>query len=105
MRPEDVVWICSNNIDPQRDCFFCDEEDQIRYPGIFIDGTMKSAEYDHFERDWPNVIVMDDETIAKVDEKWQHLDLGEFISSPSLNHKPLVLNQGALSYPKFGQKY
>ena len=36
-------------------------------PNIFacigFDGTRKTKEFDDFHRDWPNIIVADDETI------------------------------------------
>jgi 4-hydroxy-3-polyprenylbenzoate decarboxylase len=92
----DVVWIGANNMDPMRDCFLVNREDQVPYPGLFMDGTRKSREFDDFERDWPNVIIMDDETIRAIDQKWDNLGLGPFIPSPSLQYKSLVVNKGAV---------
>ena len=94
--PGTVAWICSNNIDPIRDCFFVHDLNGDPFPCIFIDGTRKTEKFDHFQRDWPNIIVMDDETIAKVDENWEKYQLGPFISSPSLGYKSLVFNLGAM---------
>lgn len=90
-----LVWLLTNNIDPLRDCFFINIDEDNKYSGIFIDGTRKTFEYDHFVRKWPNVIVMDDKTIQNVDEKWIDLGLGKFLTSPSLKYKPLVINEGA----------
>jgi 4-hydroxy-3-polyprenylbenzoate decarboxylase len=87
----DVVWVCGNNIDPMRDCFFC-KMNGADYPALFIDATRKTQEADQFDREWPNVIVMDDETIMKIDKKWLKLGLGDFLPSPSLNYKSLVIN-------------
>ena len=84
----DVAWLGLNNIDPQRDIMIIDE-------AMLIDGTSKSRKLDNFDRDWPNVIVMDDETIGKVNEKWNLLGLGDCIKSPSLTYKKLVRKGGA----------
>jgi 4-hydroxy-3-polyprenylbenzoate decarboxylase len=92
-----ITWISTNNIDPGRDCFFVDQSEDEKYPGLFIDGTRKSGNFDHFERDWPNIIVMDDETITSIDNKWKDLGLGSMIPSPSLKYKKLVKSIGAVS--------
>jgi 4-hydroxy-3-polyprenylbenzoate decarboxylase len=86
----DVVWIAANNIDPGRDCFI--EEDHC----LFIDGTRKSQAFDNFSRDWPNVIVMDDQTIETINKKWDSLAAGPFLPSPSLKYKLLKINDGAV---------
>jgi 4-hydroxy-3-polyprenylbenzoate decarboxylase len=91
-----VAWICSNNIDPTRDCFFVSDEKKEPFPYLVIDGTRKSKKTDHFQRDWPNIIVMDDVTIAKVDENWTKYQVGPFISSPSIKYKSLVFNNGPI---------
>ena len=52
--------------------------------------------HDGFERLWPNVVTMDDETISSIDNKWKDLGLGEFVESPSVKLKPLVKGQGAV---------
>jgi 4-hydroxy-3-polyprenylbenzoate decarboxylase len=82
----DVVWICGNNIDPMRDCYFI-MSDGINYPSLVVDATTKTPGADQFEREWPDVIVMDDSTINKVNKKWPDLDLGDFFLSPSLKYK------------------
>jgi len=92
----DVIWVCGNNIDPMRDCFFV-KVNEIVYPTLFIDGTKKNLKVDQFEREWPNVIVMDDATINKVNEKWPVLGLGDFITSPSLKYRSLVINNGSVT--------
>jgi len=91
-----VVWLGANNIDPIRDCFYVDHEGE-RFPCLFIDATRKTEKLDGFQRDWPNVIVMNDETIRKVDEKWLSLGLGPYIPSPSIQYKSLVFNDGPIS--------
>jgi 4-hydroxy-3-polyprenylbenzoate decarboxylase len=96
-KPSLVTWICTNNLDPLRDCFFIDYDDHSRYPGLFIDGSRKTRELDNFERDWPNIITMDDDIIEKIDYIWQNLPLGTLLPSPSIDYKPLVIKKGALS--------
>jgi len=87
------VWLVTNNIDPKRDCYFVENEFN-RF--VAIDGTRKTLANDKFERDWPNIIVSDEETIKSIDEKWDRLNLGTFIKSPSEYYKPLIINEGAV---------
>jgi 4-hydroxy-3-polyprenylbenzoate decarboxylase len=61
-----------------------------------FDGTRKTKELDDFQRDWPNIIVADDETIKAVDEKWNELGIGKFISSPSLKFKEQMYGEEAV---------
>jgi len=89
-----VVWYAANNIEPERDCYTF--KYQGNNPGIALDGTRKTKAFDGFERDWPNVIVSDDETIKSIDEKWEKLGLGEFIKSPSLKYKEQLHGDGAV---------
>ena len=92
-----IVWISANNIDPIRDCFHIESEPGIKVKTLFIDATRKSREFDDFQRDWPNVTVMDEKTIHSVDEKWPRLELGPLIPSPSHSYKVLNINFGAIS--------
>jgi 4-hydroxy-3-polyprenylbenzoate decarboxylase len=92
-----VTWIVSNNIDPMRDCFYIETRDRDRYPVLFVDGTRKTMQLDGFTREWPNVILMDDRTIANVDARWSSLSLGPFLPSPSHQVKSLVFNSGAIA--------
>ena len=61
-----------------------------------FDGTIKTKAIDNFQRDWPNIIVADDETINNVDKKWNELGLGNFIPSPSLKFKGQLYGQDAV---------
>jgi len=90
-----LIWVTANNIDPVRDCTFIKQENGENYPSVIIDGTRKTMELDGFKRDWPNVIIMDEETIRLVDQKWNKLELGPLIPSPSLKFKSLISNNGA----------
>lgn len=91
-----VTWICANNIDPMRDCYFVNDKNDDPFPTLIVDGTRKSETLDRFQREWPNVIVMDKATIATVNEKWEHCHLGPLIPSPSLKFKSLIFNEGAV---------
>ncbi|MFH1297010.1 MAG: UbiD family decarboxylase [Bacteroidota bacterium] len=90
-----VVWFGANNIDPARDCFFPERMGK-KSEVLFLDATRKNLELDEFRREWPNVIVMDDTTIRKIDEKWPVLGLGPAIPSPSTHYKSLVSRGGPL---------
>lgn len=92
-----LCWLIANNVDPMRDCFYTEDAGGRKYPVLFIDGTMKSYETDGFKRDWPNVIVMDDKTIENIDSRWNSLELGSFIPSPSLQFKSLIINDKAVA--------
>jgi len=82
----DVTWRVANNIDPARDCFFVDDENGEKFYGLAVDGTRKYKVLDGFERNWPNAVTHNIETIKKVDEKWDQLGLGAFVPSPSLKY-------------------
>ena len=86
----DVVWSFTNNVDPRRDKYLLELDDPKSLSHIGLDGTRKSKEFDNFDRDWPNVLVTDDATIAAVDAKWEQLGLGKFIPSPSLRYQRML---------------
>lgn len=97
IRISDIVWLAANNIDPTRDCFYAKDSNEQPVLPMAVDGTGKSLADDGFKRQWPNVLAMDDKTIQEVDVLWNQLNLGPFISSPSLNYKVLVKNEGAVA--------
>jgi 4-hydroxy-3-polyprenylbenzoate decarboxylase len=88
-----ALWRFCNNLDPKRDHFYSGDPQTIGF-----DGTRKTKEFDNFNRDWPNIIVADDNTIRSVDEKWESLGLGEFIPSPSLKFKDQLYGEKAVVY-------
>ncbi len=94
-----VVWLAANNLDPIRDTFYPQHADGFPLPVLCLDGTSKRRETDNFNRDWPNVIVMDDQTIQTIDQRWNSLNLGPIIPSPSLQYKNLVTRPGAVAKP------
>jgi 4-hydroxy-3-polyprenylbenzoate decarboxylase len=95
-----ALWRFCNNIDPKRDNILVQRPSSLS-PGknfacLGLDGTRKTAQHDNFPRDWPNIIVADDATIASVDAKWEKLGLGNFIPSPSLKYKEQMYGEEAV---------
>lgn len=91
-----ITWIASGNIDPKRDCIVIESLEE-NCSKLFIDATRKSLKKDNFKRDWPNVVVSNEQTIKSIDDKWIKLGLGEFIESPSLKYRKLNNNEGAVA--------
>ncbi len=91
-----MLWQLAGNIDPQTDCYLLQNDENIT---LVIDATAK-RDSDGFKREWPNVIAMDDHTIATIDKKWETLGLGDFISSPSLSMKNMIKNEGAVAHKR-----
>ena len=99
-----ALWRFCNNLDPKRDSHICKRPSGNRQPAtgnqyfacIGLDGTRKTKELDDFHRDWPNIIVADDETIKVVDKKWEQLNIGSFIASPSLKFKEQMYGEEAV---------
>ena len=93
-----ALWRFCNNMDPKRDTFTHRKNSNGNdYTIIGFDGTIKTKELDNFHRDWPNIIVADDETIKIVDEKWESLGIGKFIPSPSLKYKQQMYGENAVA--------
>jgi 4-hydroxy-3-polyprenylbenzoate decarboxylase len=103
-----ALWRFCNNLDPKRDHIIVKKPVRLadmqsskrsdQYLAcIGFDGTLKTKEFDDFYRDWPNIIIADDKTIASVDEKWKRLGLGNFISSPSLKYKKQMYGAEAVA--------
>jgi len=94
-----ALWRCCNHLDPRRDHLLVERPAKKDAQKIFaclgLDGTRKTPEFDNFQRDWPNIIVADDATIAAVDQKWEQLGLGPFLPSPSLKFKDQLYGQEA----------
>lgn len=91
------LWRFCNNLDPKRDSVLAqDDNDPAIMACMGFDGTRKTAEFDNFQRDWPNIIVAADETIESVDAKWDQLGLGPFLPSPSLKFKSQMYGEEAV---------
>jgi 4-hydroxy-3-polyprenylbenzoate decarboxylase len=98
-----ALWRFCNNLDPKRDYFINKRStpnpklQTSNYQAcIGFDGTRKTKEFDDFNRDWPNIIVADEPTIAAVDAKWKELNIGEFIPSPSLKFRDQLYGEEAV---------
>ncbi|HLG40083.1 MAG TPA: hypothetical protein VI461_10455, partial [Chitinophagaceae bacterium] len=99
-----ALWRFCNNLDPKRDHYLHKRpthDSRLTTPDSYFacmgfDGTRKTKEFDDFHRDWPNIIVADDETIKVVNEKWNSLGIGEFIPSPSLKFKDQMYGEEAV---------
>jgi 4-hydroxy-3-polyprenylbenzoate decarboxylase len=95
-----ALWRLCNNLDPKRDYTLVQRPSKTNSAKTFscmgFDGTIKTKEFDNFQRDWPNIIVSDDATIQSVDEKWERLGLGEFVPSPSLKYKDQMYGEEAV---------
>ena len=99
-----ALWRFCNNLDPKRDSFLyrgpaANEQQSTNnqyFACIGLDGTRKTKKLDDFHRDWPNIIVADNETITAVDEKWEQLNIGPLIASPSLKFKEQMYGQEAV---------
>jgi len=91
-----IAWIGSGNIDPKRDCQIT-KSSQHSYSKIFIDATRKTFERDNFKRNWPNIVVSNQETINRIDDKWSDLGIRDFIESPSLKYRKLNSNDGPIA--------
>ncbi|ULQ53997.1 menaquinone biosynthesis decarboxylase [Flavihumibacter fluvii] len=96
-----ALWRFCNNLDPKRDQFLYSRPARTETGKTFnclgLDGTIKTKEFDNFQRDWPNIIVAADQTIDAVDKKWDQLGLGPFIPSPSLSFKHQVYGDEAVA--------
>lgn len=99
-----ALWRFCNNLDPKRDYHLVKRpplDPDTSLPGTYIacmgfDGTRKTKELDNFHRDWPNIIVADDDTIKTIDAKWDQLNIGPFIASPSLKFKEQMYGEEAV---------
>jgi 4-hydroxy-3-polyprenylbenzoate decarboxylase len=81
--PKEAWWIALNNIDPERDARFTmgpidvlDHSSRAFTYGskMGLDATRKLPE-EGFTRNWPELIMMDDATRARVDAMWPTLGL------------------------------
>lgn len=80
----EVLWRLGSNIDPRRDVFFSegpvDVLDHAAPQPLYgskmgIDATRKIKGEGH-DRDWPEEIKMNAETITKIDKLWSELGIG-----------------------------
>lgn len=86
-----VAWYVLNNIDPERDTFVFQSGSNSHF---IVDGRNKANLNTKHNRKWPNVIVSDYKTIESIDKKWNKLNIGEFIPSPSQEYMALNSREG-----------
>lgn len=79
-----VAWQILGNSDPIRDIELIDDNT------LFIDGTIKPYHSKGFPRRWPNIVCSDKGTIEKIDNKWESLEIGPFIPSPSIKYSAMT---------------
>ncbi len=92
-----ALWRFCNNLDPKRDHMLYEVRSGNTHSAcIGFDGTRKTKELDDFHRDWPNIIIADEATIKKVDEKWSQIGVGTFIPSPSLKFRDQMYGEEAV---------
>jgi len=95
-----ALWRFCNNLDPKRDSVLAERPSVLRggktVACMGLDGTRKTSQHDGFNRDWPNIIVANNETIEAVDAKWESLGLGAFLPSPSLKFKGQMYGEEAV---------
>lgn len=76
-----IAWLIGSNTAPIRDIFVADSKTYNNYL-LCIDATSKNKKIDNFERNWPEIVKMDDNTILKVDKIFSKLGYTK-IGSPS----------------------
>ena len=85
------AWYILNNIDPKHDCKIFNDK-------LVLNACIKSKEHG-FERRWPNIVCMDEQTIQKVDIKWEKALSIPFISSPSEKIAAFTKGKDEIFYP------
>jgi 4-hydroxy-3-polyprenylbenzoate decarboxylase len=87
--PDEAWWVALNNIDPERDVrFTMGPVDVLDHSSrgftygskMGIDATRKWKE-EGFDREWPELITMDEATKRRVDEMWSRLGIQLKVSS------------------------
>ena len=93
---EQTTWIFAGNIEPLRDCLIIKSENENQISHLAVDGTRKRADIDNFKRDWPDIVTSDEATIKLVNKRWNEYNIGEFIESPSVKYKHLIMSKTAV---------
>lgn len=96
-RVSDAVWRFANNVDPMRDHIMIPAKSDAEVNHVAFDGTRKTKAHDGFDRDWPNILVSDERTIARIDEIWDNLGLGNRLESPSARYRKHLYKGGAVA--------
>ncbi|MDE7356042.1 MAG: menaquinone biosynthesis decarboxylase [Rikenellaceae bacterium] len=93
-----MLWTAASNVDPGRDM-------SLLGGVCFFDCRAKVGGVNGFGRRWPNIVAMDDNTIASIDRRWSELMPGHpFIPSPSRRYSDMMLPFGAGSSEDDGKR-
>ncbi len=88
LTPYEKLWLGLANIDPARDI-------TIKNGTAHIDCRAKTSGAEGTPARWPNVVVMNEETVRLVDRRWPEYSLGAPLPSPSDRYRKLLLSDGA----------
>ena len=84
----ELLWLAAANTEPERDIAIVN--------GIAtVDARAKVAGVEGNPKRFPNVVTSLPEVIELVDKKWAEYGIGEFIESPSLKYRKLLLSDKA----------
>lgn len=81
----DLLWLAAANTDPRRDLYSVGR-------CMVVDARSKRPGAEGNPARWPNAVTSLPETIDAVDARWDEYGIGEFIESPSLRYRPLLLS-------------
>jgi 4-hydroxy-3-polyprenylbenzoate decarboxylase len=90
LTPYEKLWLGLANIDPARDVSVSDGV-------VRVDARAKTARLHqgNIPTRWPNVVVMDEDTVRLVDSRWAEYGLGEGLPSPSRRYRKLLFSEEA----------
>jgi 3-polyprenyl-4-hydroxybenzoate decarboxylase len=86
---KDLVWWALANFDADRDLTFTIND------VLIIDARRKTNGLNGTLRRWPNPTTADRNTIARIDQIWDKLNLGELIKSPSEYYQKFAHGTGS----------
>ncbi len=87
MSAYELLWLAAANTEPNRDI-------SITQSGVMVvDARSKRPNTDGNPKRFPNVVCSSVETIELVDRRWKEYGICEFIESPSLHYRTLLLSQ------------
>jgi len=90
-----LAWYASGNVDPATDCYVIDDG----LGGVLcMDSTAKTLNADGFARQWPEVVMSDNDTIEKVSKKKYISENEKLLTSPSIKLQKLRYNDGAVKF-------
>ena len=82
----DLVWLGAANSDPRRDVCLMGQT-------LVLDARSKRPGVEGNPSRFPNVVVASAEIIERVDSRWAEYNCGEFLPSPSLRYRELLLSE------------